>query len=59
MERLLGIKEASEYLGVTKGTLYIWTCYRKIPHLKVGRLVKFDRREIEVWLQTKRIKIVE
>ncbi len=49
--RYLGIKDCSEYLGVTKGTLYVWVCYRKIPYIKVGRLVKFDIRLIEEWLK--------
>ncbi|MFA5349924.1 MAG: helix-turn-helix domain-containing protein [Candidatus Omnitrophota bacterium] len=55
-KRFLGINELSEYLGITKGTLYVWTCQKKIPYLKVGRLVKFDLREIETWLSKKRIK---
>ncbi len=49
--RYLGIKDCSEYIGVTKGTLYVWVCYRKIPYIKVGRLVKFDLIAIEEWLK--------
>jgi len=55
-KRFLGIEEASEYLGLTKGTLYGWVCHKKIPYLKIGRLVKFDLREIEPWLKDKRVK---
>ena len=49
--RFLGVNECSQYLGVTKGTLYVWVCHRKIPYLKVGRLVKFDLKVIEEWLK--------
>ncbi len=49
--RYLGISELSDYLGVTKGTLYAWVCYRKIPFLKIGRLVKFDKQRIDQWVQ--------
>ena len=55
-KRFLGINELSEYLGITKGTLYVWTCHKRIPYLKVGRLVKFDLREIETWLNKKRVR---
>lgn len=55
-KRFLGISELSEYLGLAKGTLYIWVCQKKIPYLKIGKLVKFDIQEIEVWLKDKRIK---
>lgn len=57
-KRFLGIEELSQYLGLTKGTLYVWVCQRKIPYLKVGKLVKFDLIEIERWLKDKRIAML-
>ncbi len=56
IERLLGIEELAKYLGISKGTLYVWVCHRKIPYLKIGGSVKFDLREIESWLKNKRIR---
>ncbi len=53
--RFLSIKELSVYLGVTVGTLYSWVCYRKIPYIKMGRLTKFDLREIEEWVKKRRV----
>lgn len=55
-KRFLGIKELAEYLGIPKGTLYVWTCYKKIPYFKIGRIVKFDLEEIEKWLKNKKVK---
>ena len=55
-KRYLGIKELSEYIGIKEGTLYVWTCYKKIPYFKVGRLIKFDLREIDEWLKDKKIE---
>ena len=40
--RYYNINELSNYIGIPKGTIYSWVCYRKIPFLKIGRLVKFD-----------------
>ena len=54
--RFLGIEEMAEYLGVKKGTLYVWVCQRRIPYLKIGKLVKFDLQETEDWLSEKRVK---
>lgn len=54
--RYINIGELAEYLGLTKGTLYVWVCQRRIPYLKVGKLLKFDIIEIESWLKDKRIK---
>jgi len=57
-KRYLGMGECSEYIGVTKGTLYVWVCRKRIPYLKIGKLVKFDMKEIDHWLKEKRIKEV-
>ena len=54
--RYFNINELSDYIGIPKGTLYVWACHKKIPYLKVGKLLKFDLREIEEWLKDKRIK---
>ncbi len=54
--RFLGIRDCAEYLGVTKGTLYVWVCHRKIPYVKVGRLVKFDLVRIDKWLASNTVE---
>jgi len=55
-KRFLNIKEMSDYIGLTQGTLYVWTSQRRLPYLKVGNRVRFDLQEIEKWLKGKRIK---
>ena len=57
-KRYLGIKELAEYLGISIGTVYSWVCYKKIPYIKMGRLVKFDLRKIEQWAQEKAIEVI-
>jgi len=32
-------------------TLYKWVGQRKIPHIKLGRLVKFDPAKLEEWIK--------
>lgn len=56
-KRYIGIKELSEYIGVSSGTLYVWVCHRKIPFVKIGRLVKFDLLAVEKWLEEKRVPV--
>ena len=51
------IAQEKVYLGFTKGTLYVWVCQRRIPYLKIGKLVKFDIIEVENWLKEKRVKV--
>ena len=49
--RLIDVKEAARWLGVTEGTLYKMTYQRRIPHVKVGRLTKFDPIKLQKWIQ--------
>jgi len=56
-KRFLGIKQLAEYLGIAEGTVYAWVCHRKIPYIKVGRLVKFDMRKIEKWLEERSVEV--
>lgn len=42
--------EASEYLGISKLTLYGWVSARKIRFVKMGRLVKFKQRDLDQWI---------
>ena len=58
VKRFLGVKELSEYLGITKGTVYVWVCHRKIPYYKIGKLVKFDLREINKWADKKKFNSI-
>ena len=48
---LIGIQEAAHYTGVSPTTLYKWVSQRKIPYIKMGRLVKFDPVKLEEWIK--------
>ena len=48
--RLLNIKEVSDYTGLSVHTLYTMVSQRRIPFVKLGRLTKFDRVEIDKWI---------
>jgi len=56
-KRFLTVPELSEFLGITEGTVYVWVCHRKIPYVKVGRLVKFDLRKIEKWVEERSVQV--
>ena len=55
-KRLLNIGEVSGYTGLSVNTIYQWVCQRRIPFVKCGRLTKFDIRDIDRWIETKKVK---
>ena len=51
MRRLIDIREAAEYTGLSPHTLYTMVNQRLIPFVKVGRLVKFDLDLLDKWIK--------
>ncbi len=47
--RLISVEEAAKYLGVQKSTMYSWAWRRKIPSVKMGRRLLFDRVDLD-WM---------
>ena len=54
MKHYLDITTLAERLGIKRSTLYAWAEQGSIPHLKLGRLLRFDPDEIEGWLHAHR-----
>lgn len=55
MDRFYTIDDLTALLHVKRSTIYAWTHYRKIPHIKVGKNLLFDRQEIAAWLESKHV----
>lgn len=52
MTKLLTPQQVADQLGVKLATIYCWTHLRKIPHVKLGRLLRFRESEIEQWISS-------
>ena len=49
--RLITIKQAATYTGLSPHTLYTMVSQRRIPFVKVGRLTKFDVGLLDAWIK--------
>lgn len=56
MNDLLTPIELSRMLSVPMSTVYYWTHIEYIPHIKIGRHVRFDRETILKWLSEREVK---
>lgn len=43
-------RDAARMLGVCRKTLYVWTKRGLLPHIRVGSVVLYPRRDLERWL---------
>ncbi len=47
---LMTVREAATYTGVASKTLYTMVSQRRIPYVKVGGSLRFDRELLNQWL---------
>jgi excisionase family DNA binding protein len=55
--RLMSIDQVSQYLDLSVHTIYRMVSQRRIPYVKMGRLTKFDRAEIDKWIALHSVKV--
>lgn len=54
--KLMSIEELSEYIDTPVATIYTWTHLRRIPHVKIGRSLKFERGAVDRWVEAQRVE---
>ena len=58
-KNVLNIDDVSVLTGLSKSTLYKMTCSKEIPFYRPnGKLIYFDRKEIEGWMKRNRVAAV-
>ncbi len=55
MKRLMNIDELAHYLRLGKQTIYNWLYQKKISGFKVGGVWRFDKKEVDAWLRSRRL----
>jgi len=56
---ILTYKDLAAYLKRSPNTLRIDCMMQKIPHIKLGRQVRFIKSEIDNWLESKKVPVRE
>ena len=53
---LINYQQASRVLAISETTLRKWVSCRRVPHVKLGRAVRFDTDELERWIESRSIR---
>ena len=56
LRRLITAKEASQYLSLSKETVYRMASLRRLPYIKIGDRVLFDAKALDHWIEKHMIK---
>ena len=49
----MGVSTLAKYLKVNPQTIYNWVSQGKIPHVKIGDLLRFKKSDIDKWIAGK------
>jgi excisionase family DNA binding protein len=52
--RLVTVQVAAKYLSISVSTLYGWVWQRKIPFVKIGRVLRFDLVDLDRFIEANR-----
>ena len=52
--RLMDIEELADYLRLKRQTIYNWLHQNKISGIKIGGVWRFNKKEVDDWLSSKR-----
>jgi len=51
-DRWLSVDEIGAYLGIKRDTVYNWVNDKGMPAHKIGRLWKFKREQVDLWVES-------
>ena len=53
-KEFLNIQDLSQFLGIKVSSLYAMVEEKRVPHYRIGKLIRFKRSEIESWMEEKK-----
>jgi excisionase family DNA binding protein len=54
LDGLLRPEEVARMLGVRRSSVYEYARTRMLPHVRIGRHVRFVRQDVEEWIKEQR-----
>ena len=58
-KRLMTVREASRYLGLAEATLYRYVWQRTVRFVRLGRAVRFDKRDLDALIESNKVEPTE
>lgn len=53
-QELLTARQTAKLLRISERTLWSLTNAKRIPHLRIGRALRFDLRDTDTWIQSRK-----
>ena len=52
------LKQLSAHLSISKNTLYYFVKTKQIPVIRIGKLIRFSKEDIEKWIEEKKVGVL-
>ena len=49
--QILTVQDLKEFLNISEATIYKWKRERRLPYIKIGRTLRFDKNSIIQWIE--------
>lgn len=56
-ERLMSVDEVATMLGYHRRTVYMKVEANEIPHIRIGKSIRFSRADLTEWLDARKEKV--
>ena len=56
MEKLLTVKDLEDRLNIPRSTIRAWIYQKRIPVVRIGRLVRFKESDLERWIKDQEVR---
>ena len=57
LKPLLTVEQAAQVLGLSRWTLYRMVSERRVPHVHLGRAVRFEPGKLQQWVAVNRVAV--
>lgn len=57
--KMLKIDDVVKKLGVSKPTLRLWIQNKSIPFVRVGKLIRFESTDLNRWIESRKVVVVQ
>ena len=58
-KNLIAVNEAAQYLGISPHTVRKYVLIRKLPFVKIGAAVRFEREALNEYIEANRVPVGE
>jgi excisionase family DNA binding protein len=52
-QKYINVKQASDYLTLAQSTIYTYVHYKKMPFVKIGERIVFEKTKLDRWVSSK------